>query len=82
MAHTLTLDLPDEVFESVAERACQEGTTPARLVTDWISTALQLVNDDPVLSLAGCFESGLGVVGARHDRYLGNALADEMRTRE
>ncbi len=82
MAHTLSLDLPDEVFESVVKKAGQEGTTPERLVTDWLASTTQLSDDDPLLKLAGCFESGLGDVGTSHDEYLGEALAQEMRFRK
>jgi hypothetical protein len=37
------------------------------------------LTDDPLLPLAGAFESDLADVSARHDDYLGQSLIEELR---
>jgi hypothetical protein len=82
MGHALTLDIPDHVYEPLVKRAKQVGKTPEEIVMEWVAHASQLLTDDPLLQLAGAFESKLTDVSDRHDEYLGQRLLEELRRSE
>jgi hypothetical protein len=79
MGHTLTLDIPDEVYAPLLSRAKQVGTTPEEVVLAWLMSAAQHLADDPLLQLAGIFASNVTDVSGKHDEYLGQGFAEELR---
>ena len=79
MGHMLTLDLPDQVYETLSERAKQSGKTLEDLVLEWLTHTTRNLTDDPLLQLAGTFESSLTDVSDRHDDYIGQGLQEELR---
>jgi hypothetical protein len=79
MGHTLTLDIPEEVYESLFRKAKQAGRTPEDMVLEWLTRSAQGLADDPLLQLAGTFESALTDVSDRHDDYIGQGLREELR---
>ena len=78
MGHVLTIEIPDHVYESLVKRAEQVGKTPEEIIMEWVTHASQLLTDDPLLQLAGAFESNLTDISARHDDYLGQSLLEEL----
>ena len=75
--HTLTLQLPDELFEPLVLQAQRFGITPEKVVTDWVASAVLSPPEDPLLNLLGSIQSDISDVAQRHDEYLGQALAME-----
>ncbi len=82
MSRILTLELTDEVFESVQQLASERGEA----VGDFCLRHLQAdieeekrrksIESDPFWQAAGSLDSGTPDLAARHDHYLGEALAD------
>ena len=73
--HTLTLQLPDEIFEPLMREAQRFGSTPETIVTDWVASAVLAPPEDPLLKLLGCIDSNIADAAERHDDYIGSALS-------
>lgn len=72
--HTLTLELPDDIYEPLLHQAQRSASTPEALLTQWAIKAVQPVPEDPLLKLLGSIEGNVCDVSARHDEYLGLSL--------
>lgn len=72
--HTLTLELPDDVYEPLLHQAQRSASTPEALLTQWAIQAVQPMPEDPLLQLLGSIEGDVSDVSARHDEYLGCSL--------
>ncbi|MGE0130489.1 MAG: hypothetical protein AB7U82_20625 [Blastocatellales bacterium] len=79
MLHTLTLEVPEDIYGSLAHMAGQTGQTPEELAADWLASAVRQFADDPVLKFIGAFDSGGLDWADQHDKYIGQSLAEEMR---
>ena len=82
MGHKLILDVPADLYESLRKEAHRFGRTPEEVGAEWLSDGAKRAADDPLLALAGAFESGVTDVGLHHDEYLGDALLSELRPSE
>jgi hypothetical protein len=60
------------------ERAKQLGKTPEAVAAECIAQSVGPADDDPLMKWVGAFE-GPGDVAERHDYYIGQALAKELR---
>lgn len=80
MSHTLTIEVPDDLYEPLRKTASQHGQSPEALVTQWISLAVQQFADDPLEQFIGALSSQDTDWADRHDQYLGKAVADTVRT--
>jgi len=74
MMHTLTLELPDDVYEPLLHHAQRTASTPEALLTQWAIRAIQPVPEDPLLKFLGSIEANVSDVSAKHDDYLGRSL--------
>lgn len=82
MSHELTLELPDEVYRPLAERAQSTGQSVEATAQACIVQALGRHSGyGRVRKWAGAFSSGVTDAGQRHDDYIGDALVDELRGR-
>jgi hypothetical protein len=79
MSHPLTIDVPEEVFSHLNKLALQRGKTPEILAQELVSTAVQELEEDPLLRWAGAIDSEISDVAERHDYYIGQALYRELR---
>ena len=79
MSHPLTIDVPEEVFSYLNKLALQQGKTPETLAQELVSTAVQELEQDPLLQWAGAIDSEISDVAERHDYYIGQALYRELR---
>jgi len=79
MSHPLTIDVPEEIFSYLNKLALQQGKTPETLAQELVSTAVQELEEDPLLRWAGAFDSEISDVAERHDYYIGQALYRELR---
>jgi hypothetical protein len=71
MAQTLTLDLKSTVYDALADAAQRAGRPVEAVATDWVEKVAIRAVDDPLLQLAGAFESDVKDVATRHDEFLG-----------
>jgi hypothetical protein len=78
MEHTLILEVPEEVYQPLIKKAQQVGLTPEKVVLQWLISAIKPLTGDPLLQLAGIFESGVTDVSEKHDEYIGQGLMREL----
>lgn len=79
MDHTLKLEVPDELYQRLVKSAHQAGRLPEQLAADLLrASGENLSAEDPLLLLAGSFESGVRDVSEGHDHYLGQCLMQEL----
>jgi len=79
MSHSLTIDVPEDVFSYLNKLALQQGKTPEALAQELVSTAVQELEEDPLPRWAGAVDSEISDVAERHDYYIGQALYRELR---
>lgn len=76
MSKTLTLKLSDNIYELLVRASAQSGQTPEQVVQEWVESKVEQSSHDPLLQLAGAFESNISNLSDQHDLYLGKALAN------
>ncbi len=85
MPKALTLNVPDEVYQSLQRIAAETGQGPEELSVDMLIGAIHRFDTDPLLKLAGCLDIDAGDAVERHDYYVGHTLTEEeereMRSR-
>jgi len=74
MPIALTVEIPDHIYEPLKQKASQTGQTPEQIASAWIEKAVTRLTDDPLLQLAGVFESEFSDISERHDDYIGKAI--------
>jgi hypothetical protein len=79
MARSLTLEIPDDVYEPLRCQAKKSGRTPEDIATEWLAATIRRMAEDPLLQLAGTIESDITDVADRHDYYIGEQLLKELR---
>ena len=78
MTHTLRLELPDEVYRSLAQAAERAGKSPETLATDHLVAINGSQELDPLEEFIGAFPSSTEDWVDRHDEYLGRAAMSKM----
>ena len=78
MGYTLTLDVPEKVYESLRQQAEHTGQSPETLAVQLLATATQQPVDDPLEQFIGAFSSQGASWADHHDAYLGKAVRDTM----
>ncbi len=78
MGHTLLLEVPDEIYEPLAQTAQTTGHAPEDLALEWLQLALRNVEQDPLEEFIGAFVGSPADWADRHDDYLGRELIQEM----
>jgi hypothetical protein len=76
MGRTLTLKLPEEVYQPLAQTAERTGTTPAQLAVEWLAAASRQATGDPLEPFIGALRTGVPDWPDQHDQYLGQALRE------
>lgn len=79
MGHTMTLNVPEQVYRSLIQKAKAAGQKPESLAIQLLATATQAGIDDPVEAFIGAFSSQGSDWADQHDTHLGNALQDNTR---
>ena len=74
MSHSLTLDLPEAVYEPLKKTAEQKGQSPETLAIQWLAAAVQGLPDDPLEQFIGAFNTRSTDWADRHDHYLGQSI--------
>jgi hypothetical protein len=79
MSYTLTLDIPEDVYEPLKRTAEQSGQSPEVLAVQWLTTAVQHLVEDPLEKFIGAFNSQGSDWADHHDQHLGQSVAETMR---
>lgn len=77
MSQVLTIELPDDVYRQLATEATAVGKTVAEVVAERVAQGVERPPGYGRLRrMAGCIDTGLGDVSARHHDYLSDELLD------
>ncbi len=72
MERTLTLEMPEDVYESLRRKAKQAGQAPETLAIELLAAATQPDGEeDPLEQFIGAFSGEDDEWADRHDDYLG-----------
>ena len=77
MAKTLTLELSDNIYDLLVKTSLNFGQTPEEMIMELVKGRVKEAAQDPLLQLAGIFESENTDISARHDDYIGQALRED-----
>lgn len=79
MSHSLTLNVPENVYRSLVRQAKESGKPPEVLAVQLLTTAAQPEAEDPLEEFIGAFDSQGSDWADHHDAYLGGSINDTMR---
>lgn len=80
MTHSLTLELPERVYNNLVEKASMNGKGVEEFVADdIISRDYPKYGEDPLDRLIGTLDTDVPDWGTNHDKYIGEAILREMR---
>ena len=79
MERTITLVVPEEIYTPLVETAAQEGLAPEALAVEWLSVGMNQFLHDPLEEFIGAFSTNLPDWAEKHDTYLGQTLAEELK---
>jgi len=78
MGHTLTLDVPEDVYQSLIQQAKQTGQPLEAVAVQLLAAATQHRADDPLEQFIGAFCSYGADWTDEHDVYLGKVVASSI----
>jgi hypothetical protein len=79
MTHSLTLEIPEKTYRTLAEKASKNGKGIEEIAVEKLSVPSPEDIPDPLDEFIGAFSSDIPDWGTNHDRYLGEALYRELR---
>jgi|GEM_PF-471367 len=79
MAHTITLEVPQDVYNSLLAAAKEAGESPEEVALHYIVEAIQPLTHDPLDDIIGAISSDIPDWGERHDYYIGQTIMESMR---
>ncbi|MFO0852641.1 MAG: hypothetical protein U0871_29380 [Gemmataceae bacterium] len=82
MSQLLTIELPDDIYRQLATEATAVGKTVAEVVAERVARGVERPPGYGRLRrMAGCINTGLGDVSARHRDYLTDEMLDPHQER-
>jgi hypothetical protein len=78
MTRKLLLEVPEDVYASLLERAHEEGQSPEVLAAQRLVEAFRVGNDDPLAKWIGALDTDIIGWADDHDHYLGEAVRASM----
>ena len=82
MTHAMTLELQEQVYETLVKMAKRKGQHPEAVAVHWLVTATEGMLDDPFEQFIGAFSSNVPDRADRHDEYIGQGLMVQLRESE
>ncbi len=78
MAHTLSIEIPESLYDILVKKSHEMGWQPEALAAKWLASAAEYTaQDDPLEAFIGSMPTGVPDWTANHDKYLGEALLDD-----
>jgi hypothetical protein len=82
MTHQLTLEIPDDVYRPLLQKAKDRGQPIETVAQECLAEAIHKQAEAiPSRRWIGAFESNVPDAAERHHEYLGQALHDELQGR-
>jgi hypothetical protein len=78
MGHTISIDLPDDLYATLRSQAERAGKPLEQFVADRLLSANPSPDQDDLLKLAGSLHSDVTDIADRHDHYIGERLAQKL----
>ncbi|HMO79186.1 MAG TPA: hypothetical protein PKD24_00205 [Pyrinomonadaceae bacterium] len=79
VTHSLTIEVPENIYEKPAETANEQGRRVEDVALDKLPNRSEPLRDDPLDKMIGVIDSGIPDLAERHDQYIGEALARDLR---
>ncbi len=79
MTHSMTIELPEAVYQSLSEEAEAKGRKVEEILVERLVRDAPVQIDDPFEKFIGSFDSKGMDWARRHDEYLGENLMRELR---
>ncbi len=76
MTHSLTLNIPDNLYSPLLEIADKTGKKPEDLMIEYLQTMIKETENDPLEEFIGAFNSNIPDWTEKHDLYLGQSLTE------
>jgi hypothetical protein len=77
MGYSLTLELPENVYQLLLKTATQTGQSPEVLAVQWLKQITQQQETDPLEKFIGAFDSNIPDWADEHDKYIGQSILDK-----
>ena len=79
MTHSLTLEIPAKIYQSLAEKASKNGKVIEEIAIEKLAVPSPEDIPDPLDEFIGAFSSDIPDWGTNHDKYIGETLYRELR---
>lgn len=73
MERTLTIEIPDTVYDALLQMVRKTGRTPQDWIVEWLTREVQTALEDPLERFIGAFRSDVSDWVEQHDFYIGQA---------
>jgi hypothetical protein len=80
MGHTLVLEVPEDVYESLNKIAEQTGQTLEVFAVHWLATMARNLVMDPLEKFIGAFRSNVSDWADDHDKHIGKSIMETMHS--
>ena len=77
MSHTLVVNIPDEVYQPLAESAKRAGVEAECVAAAWLAAHSLHAANDPLEGFIGAIPTSVADWADRHDDYLGQSLTPD-----
>jgi len=84
MSCTVSLEISDELYRTLSDVAARQNRSAEEVGAEWFQSTIERLAADPIMSLIGSVrsESDVSDWADRHDYYIGEHLAAELRDEE
>lgn len=79
MTHLLTLEIPEKVYNALAENASKRGREIEEVAIERLSDDWPEISDDPFEKCIGSLHTDILDWADNHNKYIGESLDREMR---
>ena len=79
MTHSITLELPERIYRSLADNASRNGKEIEEVAIEKLADGYPAFGDDPLDQLIGTLETEIRNWGPNHDKHLGEAIFRDIR---
>lgn len=78
MTHSLTLDLPEEIYQSLLKTALTNGKKVEEVAVAVLASVKKKKVADPFERFIGSVRSDITDLAENHDKYIGENLAQDL----